>query len=60
MCGVLRKTQFLQYFFIGFAPHAGYYSEESLYELKNRPVENSSEYMEGRIPKNMLNTVEMS
>ena len=36
-------------------PHAGYYSEESLYELKTRPVENASEYLAGRKPENILN-----
>ncbi|MDR1371573.1 MAG: C-terminal binding protein [Dysgonamonadaceae bacterium] len=36
-------------------PHAGYYSEESLYELKTRPVENASEVLAGRTPRNILN-----
>ncbi|MDR3252843.1 MAG: C-terminal binding protein [Tannerella sp.] len=36
-------------------PHAGYYSEESLYELKTRPVENAAEVLAGRIPRNKLN-----
>jgi D-3-phosphoglycerate dehydrogenase len=31
-------------------PHAGYYSEESLYELKTRPVESASEVLAGRNP----------
>ncbi|GHT89186.1 dehydrogenase [Bacteroidia bacterium] len=36
-------------------PHAGYYSEESLYELKTRPVENAAEVLTGRKPRNILN-----
>jgi D-3-phosphoglycerate dehydrogenase len=36
-------------------PHAGYYSEESLYELKTRPVENASDVLAGKIPRNILN-----
>jgi D-3-phosphoglycerate dehydrogenase len=36
-------------------PHAGYYSEESLYELKTRPVQNAAEVLAGRIPQNILN-----
>jgi D-3-phosphoglycerate dehydrogenase len=36
-------------------PHAGYYSEESLFELKTRPVENASEVLAGRKPRNILN-----
>jgi D-3-phosphoglycerate dehydrogenase len=36
-------------------PHAGYYSEESLYELKTRPVENAAEVLAGRVPRNLLN-----
>jgi D-3-phosphoglycerate dehydrogenase len=36
-------------------PHAGYYSEDSLYELKTRPVENASEVLAGRVPRNILN-----
>jgi len=36
-------------------PHAGYYSEESLYELKTRPVENAAEVLAGRKPRNILN-----
>jgi D-3-phosphoglycerate dehydrogenase len=36
-------------------PHAGYYSEESLYELKTRPVENASEVLAGKAPRNLLN-----
>jgi D-3-phosphoglycerate dehydrogenase len=36
-------------------PHAGYYSEESIYELKTRPVENASEVLAGRKPGNILN-----
>jgi D-3-phosphoglycerate dehydrogenase len=36
-------------------PHAGYYSEESLYELKTRPVENAAEALAGRMPRNLLN-----
>jgi D-3-phosphoglycerate dehydrogenase len=31
-------------------PHAGYYSEESLFELKTRPVESASEILAGRKP----------
>jgi D-3-phosphoglycerate dehydrogenase len=36
-------------------PHAGYYSEESLYELKTRPVENASDVLAGKMPRNILN-----
>lgn len=36
-------------------PHAGYYSEDSLYELKTRPIENASEVLAGRAPRNILN-----
>jgi D-3-phosphoglycerate dehydrogenase len=36
-------------------PHAGYYSEESLYELKTRPVQNAAEVLSGRMPRNILN-----
>lgn len=36
-------------------PHAGYYSEESLYELKTRPVQHAAEVLAGRIPQNILN-----
>ncbi|MDR1742419.1 MAG: C-terminal binding protein [Dysgonamonadaceae bacterium] len=36
-------------------PHAGYYSEESLRELKTRPVENAAEVLAGRIPRNVFN-----
>jgi D-3-phosphoglycerate dehydrogenase len=36
-------------------PHAGYYSEESLYELKTRPVENAADVMAGKKPRNILN-----
>jgi D-3-phosphoglycerate dehydrogenase len=36
-------------------PHAGYYSEESLRELKTRPVENAAEVLAGRRPRNILN-----
>jgi D-3-phosphoglycerate dehydrogenase len=36
-------------------PHAGYYSEESLYELKTRPVENASAVLAGKVPRNLLN-----
>jgi D-3-phosphoglycerate dehydrogenase len=36
-------------------PHAGYYSEESLYELKTRPVQNAAEVLAGRKPRNILN-----
>jgi D-3-phosphoglycerate dehydrogenase len=36
-------------------PHAGYYSEESLYELKTRPVENAADVLAGKKPRNILN-----
>ena len=36
-------------------PHAGYYSEDSLVELKMRPVENAAEVLAGRRPRNILN-----
>ena len=36
-------------------PHAGYYSEDSLVELKMRPVENAGEVLAGRRPRNILN-----
>jgi len=36
-------------------PHTGYYSEESLYELKTRPIENAAEILSGRKPRNILN-----
>jgi D-3-phosphoglycerate dehydrogenase len=36
-------------------PHAGYYSEESLYELKTRPVQNASDVLAGKTPRNILN-----
>jgi D-3-phosphoglycerate dehydrogenase len=36
-------------------PHAGYYSEESLYELKTRPVENAADVLAGKRPRNILN-----
>ncbi|MDR3236614.1 MAG: C-terminal binding protein [Prevotellaceae bacterium] len=36
-------------------PHAGYYSEESLFELKTRPVENAADVLAGKIPRNILN-----
>jgi D-3-phosphoglycerate dehydrogenase len=36
-------------------PHAGYYSEESLYELKTRPVQNAADVMAGKTPRNILN-----
>jgi D-3-phosphoglycerate dehydrogenase len=36
-------------------PHAGYYSEESLIELKTRPVQNAAEVLAGRKPRNILN-----
>jgi len=36
-------------------PHAGYYSEESLRELKTRPVENAAEVLASRIPRNVFN-----
>ncbi|MDR1380526.1 MAG: C-terminal binding protein [Tannerella sp.] len=36
-------------------PHAGYYSEESLHELKTRPVENAADVLAGKCPRNILN-----
>lgn len=36
-------------------PHAGYYSEESLRELKTRPVENAADVLAGKMPRNILN-----
>lgn len=36
-------------------PHAGYYSEDSLVELRMRPVENAAEVLAGRCPRNILN-----
>ena len=36
-------------------PHAGYYSEESLYELKTRPVQNAADVLAGKKPRNILN-----
>ncbi|MDR1746360.1 MAG: C-terminal binding protein [Tannerella sp.] len=36
-------------------PHAGYYSEESLYELKTRPVENAAEALIGGKPRYRVN-----
>jgi D-3-phosphoglycerate dehydrogenase len=36
-------------------PHAGYYSEESLHELKTRPVENAADVLAGKRPRNILN-----
>ncbi|MDR2423187.1 MAG: C-terminal binding protein [Prevotellaceae bacterium] len=35
-------------------PHAGYYSEQSLYELKTRPVENAADVLAGKIPRNIV------
>jgi D-3-phosphoglycerate dehydrogenase len=36
-------------------PHAGYYSEESLFELKTRPVQNAADVLAGKMPRNILN-----
>jgi D-3-phosphoglycerate dehydrogenase len=36
-------------------PHAGYYSEESLIELKTRPVENAAVVLSGKQPRNIIN-----
>lgn len=36
-------------------PHAGYYSEESLYELKTRPVQNAADVLSGKQSKNTIN-----
>ena len=36
-------------------PHAGYYSEESLYELKTRPVQNAADVLAGKLPRNIIN-----
>lgn len=36
-------------------PHAGYYSEESLYELKTRPVENAAHALLGIFPRYRIN-----
>jgi D-3-phosphoglycerate dehydrogenase len=36
-------------------PHAGYYSEESLFELKTRPVQNAVDVLTGKKPRNILN-----
>ena len=36
-------------------PHAGYYSEESLYELKTRPVQNAADVLAGKLPQNIIN-----
>ncbi|MDR1897674.1 MAG: C-terminal binding protein [Prevotellaceae bacterium] len=36
-------------------PHAGYYSEESLFELKTRPVQNAADVLAGKQPRNILN-----
>ncbi|MDR1887178.1 MAG: C-terminal binding protein [Prevotellaceae bacterium] len=38
-------------------PHAGYYSEESLFELKTRPVQNAADVLAGKTPRNILNPV---
>jgi D-3-phosphoglycerate dehydrogenase len=38
-------------------PHAGYYSEDSLYELKTRPIENAAEVLTGGNPKYLVNKV---
>jgi len=38
-------------------PHAGYYSEESLFELKTRPVENAAEVLTGGTPRFMVSGV---